>query len=188
MKDRFRDWNWYHKTIVTLLAAVAFGTFVRALLVIDTAFEIKGEATLNAPADTIWAWMISEDDRDKWQAGLIDVARLTGDTAERGTTRLVFWRKGNKRWQALETTMGVIPGRVLELMQSADQDTRWITLEIEPDATCRTRLVITEIIEPTAYNDRFWFFSEREHHEKRMAASLTALGRWMETAAPDCQE
>lgn len=186
MKDRFRDWNLYHKSIVTVLVAMAFGIVLRALLVIDTAFEVVGEMEVPADAETVWHWVTSDEDRDKWQAELVDLVQLTGPTLESGATRLVFWQRGSRRWQAVERTGSVLPGRVVSLTQESDEDNRWITVTLDDVGDCRTMLRIEEIIVPVAYADRFWFFNHRSAHEKRLNSSFDALARWMATAAPEC--
>ena len=186
MRDSFRDWNLYHKAIVVLISAMAFGIIVRAVVVFDTAFEITGERTVNASAETVWQLISHDKSRDKWQAEIVDLVELTGPTNERGATRLVFWRRGTKRWQAVERTGDLLPGRLLSLIQNSDQDTRWITISIEVLGKCQTKLSIKEIIEPSAYKDRFWFFNQRTFHENRLAASFDAMDRWAATTDPNC--
>lgn len=186
MRDHFRDWNLYHKSIVAGLAAVVFGILLHAVLVYDTAFEINDERMINADAETVWAWISDDKNRSRWQAELHDLVPLTGETAETDTTRLVFWQRGLRRWQSTERTTNIITGRILNLLQQSDTDKRWITLSLELVSRCQTRLIVTEIIEPNAYKDRFWFFNERALHEARLEASFEAMNRWMRSAAPDC--
>jgi len=186
MRDQFRDWNLYHKSIVVLIAAMVFGVIVRAIVVYDTAFEVTGERVITASAGAVWTMMSDDENRDKWQAEMHDLVELTGQTNEIGTTRLVFWKRELKRWQSVERTQNLIPGRVLQFTQTSDQDTRWVSLSLEVIGTCQTRLTIEEIIEPSAYKDRFWFFSERDAHEKRLAASFDAMERWATVDDPDC--
>lgn len=186
MRDQFRDWNLYHKSIVVLLAAMVFGVIVRAIVVYDTAFEVSDERLINASAEAVWSLVSDDENRDKWQAEMMDLAELTGHTAEVGSTRLVFWQRELKRWQAVERTQNILPGRVLNVIQTSDQDTRWVSITLDVVAPCQTQLTIKEIIEPSAYKDRFWFFSEREDHEKRLLASLDAMERWAKTDGPDC--
>lgn len=178
MKDRFSDWSLYHKAVAAFIAALACGVILRALLVIDTAFEVSDNRTLTASADTLWDLMSSDDERDKWQAELIDLVELTGPTTEAGATRLVFWKRGARRWQSVERTRDVLTGRVLGVLQSSDEDTRWVTMTLQVEGTCQTTLQIEEIIEPAQYLDRFWFFNQRTNHESRLTASLDAMERW----------
>ncbi len=187
MKDRFRDWNLYHKSVAALVAALGVGVVLRAILVIDTAFQVEGERIVNAGADTIWALMATDAERDKWQAEMVDLVELTGPTDEASATRLLFWKRGLKRWQAVERTRSALPGRQLELEQSADKDTRWVTMNLEVIGPCQTKVSIVEIIEPEAYLDRFWFFNERTLHENRLNASFDAMERWASAAEPACE-
>lgn len=186
MRDRFSDWNLYHKAVLAFVSALAFGVFVRALLVIDTAFEVREERVIAASAGTVWAWLSSDTDRDKWQAELIDLVELTGPTVEPGATRLVFWKRGLRRWQAVERTRDMLMGRVLGLYQTSDQDTRWVTMTLDVIDACHTGLTIEEIIEPAEYLDRFWFFNQRTIHDARLTASLDALERWTAISDTAC--
>jgi hypothetical protein len=188
MRDRFRDWNLYHKTIMVVLAAITFGTLVRAILVFDTAFQLTNQKVVEASPSQIWLWMTGEALRDDWQAELISVVSLSGDTIEKGTTRLMFWQRGFKRWQSAETTLNLIPERVLVLRQDSDIDTRWVTMSLEVISECKTRVTIDEIIEPSNYADRFWFFNERDLHEARIETSLNDLGRWLQETDSACQQ
>ncbi len=179
MKDRFRDWNIYHKCVAAFVAAIAFGVVLRAVLVIDTAFEVSDRRVIAASAETIWSLMSTDEERDKWQAEMIDLVELTGPTTEAGATRLLFWQRGLRRWQSVERTRDMLSGRVLGMIQSSDIDTRWVTMTLDVLDTCRTELMIEEIIEPADYLDRFWFFSQRAIHENRLASSLDAMERWV---------
>lgn len=186
MRDQFRDWNLYHKSIVILLAAMAFGVIVRAVLVFDTAFEVTDERMINARAETVWALISTDKSRDKWQAELMDLVELTGPTNQTGSTRLVFWKRDLNRWQSVERTQNILPGRVLNLIQTSDQDTRWVSIALKVAGPCQTYLTIEEIIAPSAYKDRFWFFSQRAEHEERLLASLDAMERWATVDDPNC--
>lgn len=186
MRDKFRDWNLYHKSIVILLAAIGFGLFVRAIIVFDTAFEVKGSAIIHADAATTWLWITDDKNRTRWQAEMVGLVRLTGNTSELDSTRLAFWQRGKDRWQSTERTTGLIPERALSLIQQADIDKRWLNLSLEVIAPCQTRLTIDEIIEPTSYSDRFWFFKNRNIHDTRLETSFKSLNEWMETAS-DCK-
>ena len=186
MKDRFSEWNLYHKSVAALVVALGFGLVLRALLVIDTAFEVEGERVIDASAEAVWTLMATDAERDKWQAEMLDLVELTGPTNEVGATRLLFWKRGSKRWQAVERTRNVLEGRVLEFEQSADKDMRWVTMTIEAIEPCKTKLSIVEIIEPAVYLDRFWFFNERSVHEKRLNASFDAMQRWTKNLTAGC--
>lgn len=168
------------------MAAIGFGIILRAILVFDTAFEVKGSAVINADAGTVWTWMTDDKNRSRWQTEIIDFVRLTGQTQDVGATRLVFWKRDLKRWQATERTLGAVPGRALNLMQQSDIDKRWLTLSLEVISDCQTRLSIDEIIEPSSFSDRFWFFNARTGHETRIQTSFDALNTWMETTVPAC--
>ncbi len=186
MRDRFSDWSLYHKLVLAFVAALGVGIVIRAILVIDTAFEVTYQRDVNASAETVWSWVSGDTNRDKWQAELMDLVELTGPSTEPGATRLVFWKRGLRRWQAVERTRDIIPGRVLSLYQSSDQDTRWVSISLQVIDTCTTTVTIEEIIEPSEYLKRFWFFNQRPLHNQRMAASLDALERWTSREDTSC--
>ncbi|WP_417460089.1 hypothetical protein [Kordiimonas sp.] len=186
MKDRFRDWNLYHKSVVAALAAFAVSVIFRLIIVIDAGFEISEEAVLPYSAEAIWPWATSDENRERWQAELIDLQRLKGEATETDATRLVFWRKRGKRWHAMEQTSEVLPGRVFATIQESDNDQRWFRIELKPEGECSTRVLITEVIRPKAYNARFWFFREKDDHAEKWETSLEALDRWLEKRAPAC--
>lgn len=186
MKDRFRDWNLYHKSVVAVLAAFAVSIVFRLILVIDAAFEVTEEVVLPYDAEAIWAWVTQDENRGRWQAELVDVQRLQGNETEAGSTRLVFWKKRGKRWHAVEQTSEVLPGRVFATIQESDDDQRWFRVELRPEDTCSTRIRVSEVIRPKAYSDRFWFFREADEHEEKWGTSLEALDRWLGRRAPEC--
>lgn len=181
MRDRFGDWNLYHKLVAALATSMVVGVMIRALLVIDTAFEVSSSQVIAADAESIWRYVITDSLRDDWQGEMVDVVELTDPTEIVNSTRLLFWKRGTKRWQSVERTRAIVPGRSIALYQESDKDKRWVDISITVLGDCETRLAITEIIEPRAYQDRFWFFGERELHEKRLAASFEAMKNWTET-------
>ncbi len=186
VKDRFRDWNLYHKSVVAALVAFGVSIVVRLILVIDAGFEISEEAVLPYSAEAIWPWVTNDENRERWQAELIDLQRLKGNELENGATRLVFWKKQGKRWHAMEQTSEVLPGRVFATIQESDNDQRWFRIELKPEGPCSTRVSISEVIRPKAYNARFWFFRESGDHQEKWGTSLEALERWLGKRAPAC--
>lgn len=187
MKERFGDWNLYHKSVAALVSALAFGIVLRGILVIDTAFEVTDGRDINSSVTSVWTLLSQDDNRDRWQAEMIDLVELTGPTAEPGATRLIFWKRGLKRWQAVERTRDSLQGRILSFEQSSDRDTRWVTMSLTVIDACTTRLDIEEIIEPKEYLDRFWFFSARGQHQDRLDASFDALERWAKQEDTTCE-
>lgn len=186
MKDRFRDWNLLHKSVVALLAALFVGVAVRAIVAIDAGFEIRRETVVPYATSDVWQLVTSNKGRIRWQGQLVDMQRLTGDPTESGSTRLIFWKKGYKAWHAVEQTKEVLQERVFATIQESDQDHRWFRVTLTPEGECSTRVNVSEIIRPVAYNKRFWFFREMEEHEAKWEASIEALGRWLERTAPGC--
>ncbi|MFC3052430.1 SRPBCC family protein [Kordiimonas pumila] len=183
-KDRFRDWNLYHKSVVGLLCSIAVAMVVHAALVYDGAFHIKHEKLISVEAATLWPWIISDDNRDRWTTELIDTGVLSGDAGQKGTTRLLFWKRGTKRWHSLEKVTESLPGRVFASYQESDMDKRWLRIDLVPAGPCQTRVEIEETIFPVTYKDRFWFFLSKDDQDKRVIGSLDALDRW--TVKSEC--
>lgn len=186
VKDKFRDWNLYHKSIVIGIAAVILWIMVWAVRVYDGAFEFEREETLPYSAATIWPWLIADENRPRWSAELVDVGRLVGTAGELDTTRLLFWRQGYKRWQSVERVTMVLPERIIKTAQESDKDLRWTTVELVPVGACETRVVLKETIRPIEYNDRFWFFRRSEEHEARQSESHRALKSWLNEETRNC--
>lgn len=186
VKDRFRDWNLYHKAIVVSLGAAILWIVAWAVIVYDGAFEFEHEETLPYSAEAIWPWLIQDDERPRWTAELVDVGRLAGQAGVQDTTRLLFWRQGYKRWQAVERITGALPNRLLEAVQESDIDQRWLSFELEPLGPCETRVISREVIRPLNYKDRFWFFRKTDLVEERLVESSRALQRWVADEAPTC--
>lgn len=117
---------------------------------------------------------------------MIDIGELTGEAGEADTTRLLFWRRKFKRWQAVERVTNVLPQRLISYLQESDIDQRWFTVELVPVTECETRIIMKEVIFPLEYAKRFWFFRETEAAENRLTAAQRALGGWVESANPTC--
>lgn len=188
VKERFRDWNLYHKTVVLVLAGATLWGAAWAVIVIDGAFEFEYEKTLPYSAETIWPWVVGDENRPRWTTELIDIGELTGEPGEQDTTRLLFWRQGYKRWQAVERVTDVVAGRVINYAQESDLDQRWYRVELVPASACETRVILKETIMPLEYAKRFWFFRETDVAEQRLATSANALGRWVSETAPICNQ
>lgn len=186
MKDRFRDWNLLHKSVVAVLAALFVGVAVRAIVAIDAGFEIKREVVVPYAAADVWSLVTDNQGRIRWQGQLVDIQRLSGAPKEAGSTRLVFWQKGYRKWHAVEQTKEVLVERVFATVQESDHDQRWFRVELAPEGDCATRVSVREVIRPKNYNKRFWFFRQMEEHEQKWDASFAALDRWLKTGAGAC--
>lgn len=178
MRERFGDWNLYHKFVAALAVSIVAGVILRAILVIDTAFEVTSSRIIRADAETIWDYVVTDDLRDNWQGELVDLVELNGMTDEKDSSRLLFWKRDLKRWQSVERTRAVVRGRSVSLYQESDRDKRWVDISLTVISDCETRLTISEIIVPERYQDRFWFFGERNLHEARHIASLASMEHW----------
>ncbi|WP_262691960.1 SRPBCC family protein [Kordiimonas aestuarii] len=185
MRDRFRDWNLLHKSVVAVIAAVVFSVVFRLVLVIDAGFELTYEKVMPYSARDIWAFIDDDKNRVRWQAELVDTQRLTGDMVQAGSTRLLFWKRGYKTWHAVEQTKEALPERLFATIQESDRDQRWYRIELAPEGECSTRVSVREVIRPKAYNKRFWFFSEEGVHDARWDASFAALDRWLKRSVGD---
>jgi len=174
-KEKFRDWNLYHKGIVAALAAFAVAVGIRAYLVYDGAFEVSAERVLDASAADIWPWVITNGKRADWQG---EVLRIQGLSVDVGRKRLLSWKRGYERWQSFETTTTLVNERLFKSKQDSDFDTRWFEVELVPAGDCKTNVKLREIIQPTAYSERFWFFRIETERQQRLENSLDSLGRW----------
>jgi len=179
-KDKFRDWNLYHKSIVAVVAAFAVSVGLRAYLVYDGAFEISDEMVLNASADEIWPWVVDNKKRADWQG---EVIRVQGLSVEVGRKRLLYWKRGYKRWHSFETTTALVAERLFKSEQESDFDTRWFEVELVPESSCQTKVKLREVIRPNDYEDRFWFFRVEAERRQRLENSLSALERWLRTSS-----
>lgn len=186
MKDRFKDWNLLHKSVVALLAALFVGVAVRAIVAIDAGFEIKHEAVVPYAAADIWSIVTDNQGRIRWQGQLVDIQRLTGEPLDIDSTRLIFWQKGYRKWHAMEQTKEVLSERLFATIQESDHDQRWFRVELRPEGDCSTRVSVREIIRPKNYNKRFWFFREMEEQQQKWEASFAALDRWLKAGAQEC--
>tara|TARA_R110002096_G_scaffold316732_1_gene511220 strand:+ start:386 stop:961 length:576 start_codon:yes stop_codon:yes gene_type:complete len=186
VKDRFRDWNLYHKSVVLALAACALWVIIWAVMVFDGAFEFEQEETLPYSTSNIWPWIIGDETRPRWTAELIDIGELTGEAGEAETTRLLFWRRGYKRWQAVERVTNAVQERLVSFAQESDIDQRWFSVELVPVGACETRVVMKETLFPLEYAKRFWFFQETDAAEKRLKESHRALASWVADTQQAC--
>jgi len=187
-KDKFRDWNLYHKAIVIMLVGITAWIIGWAILVYDGAFELKHETIISRNTAVIWPWIIKNETRPRWTAELIDIGPLAGEDGDVDSTRLLFWRHRLKRWQAVEHVTSMIAERKITSTQESDQDLRWLDLELIPSGLCETRIILKETIRPLKYVDRFWFFARKGDHEKRQQESLQALKRWVVDTSAACEE
>ncbi|MFC4348929.1 hypothetical protein ACFO5Q_13835 [Kordiimonas lipolytica] len=186
VKDRFRDWNLLHKSVVALIAAFFVSVAYRAVIVIDSAFEVQQEAVLPYAAETIWPWIYTPERRSNWQAWQIDYAPYMGAPDKVESTRLARWKKEYKRWHAVERTTEVVQARVYATVQESDKDTRWFRVELTPEGPCSTRVRLYDMVRPKGYEERFWFFTSLDDEQKRVDASLKALDRWVDGTSEGC--
>ncbi|MCJ9428448.1 SRPBCC family protein [Kordiimonas marina] len=186
-RDNFKDWNLLHKVTAAVVAALVVGIAIHAVRVRTAAFKFEASRDYNVSAETLWPWLVNYKDRIRWQAELIDMSRLMGDADKPGSTRLIFWQRGYKKWSAVERTEEVVQNRLYATYQEADGDHRWFRVELIPEGACKTRVVMHEVIKPLTYADRFWYFSEASDRQHRLDISLDALGYWMKKTAPTCK-
>jgi len=184
-KDRFRDWGLYHKSVAALLVALAFGVLVRALMAIDAAYAVKDEIIIEANTADIWPWILDNNKRADWQG---EIMQVSGVSPEVGSSRLVFWTRGYKRWRSYEVTTALVKERLFRSEHNSDKDRRWWQIELMPESSCRTKVVFTETIQPNTYDNRFWFFRVRDERQQRVENSVKSLKNWVEKTAPLCAE
>ncbi len=183
-KDKFRDWNLYHKSVAAFVAALFVSVIYHAIIVYDGAFEYTDERIIEAPASEIWKFVTDNKNRVRWQGELILV---NGLSIEEGRSRMLYWQRVYKRWRSWEQTTELVQERLFRSVQETDDDTHWWSVELEPLGECSTRVIIRDIIRPNAYEDRFWFFRRNDAAEdQRLEVSFNALERW--TAGKDAQE
>jgi uncharacterized protein YndB with AHSA1/START domain len=184
-KERFRDWNLYHKGVAAAIAAMVFWVLLRAILVIDGAFEVREEGIIEANPEEIWPYITENAKRDDWTAELM---RVQGVSVEVGRNRFLYWKRRYDQWRSYEVTTGLVQNRVFQTEQVSDEDRRWWYVTLDPIAPCQTRVTFREVIEPLAYKDRFWFFRVEEARQKRLAYSLEALERKLSSANSVCSD
>ncbi|RMB02672.1 SRPBCC family protein [Eilatimonas milleporae] len=185
----FADWNLYHKSVVAVLAAFFVAVLLRAVTAVDGGDVYHESARVfEATPEMMWPWVTTTQDRVRWQAGIVDISRLTGAPAEPASTRLLFWREDGRRWSAVERTEQVVRTRVFEVIQQSDRDDRRMRIELVPEGPCRTRVIMMEWIRATAYRDRFWAFLYTDARQGRLETSLDALGRWIGYDPQPCSE
>lgn len=186
VKDRFRDWNLLHKSVVMVIIAFALCVVTWMIWVIDAAFELEHEQVLPYSAETIWPWIYEPKLRTDWQGELVDAVSYVGAPDKAESTRLLFWKREFKRWQSVERTREVVQNRLYVTVQESDAEMRWLRVELVPEGPCQTRLLIQEIIHPKAYRERFWFFTRNNEAQKRLDISAKALNRWLDSKAVKC--
>jgi len=182
-KDRYRDWGLYHKAVAAIVMALVLSVVVRAVMAIDSAYQIQNEIVIEASTADVWPWVIENDKRPNWQG---EILRVNGVSTEVGRNRLVYWKRDYKRWRSYETTTALVVERLFKSEHDSDTDRRWWQIELVPESLCRTRVVLTEIIQPTAYEDRFWFFRVKAERQQRLENSVKALKRWVERIKAPC--
>ena len=184
-KERFRDWGLYHKLVAAMLVAMALSVVVRALLAIDAAYEVKDEIVIEASTAAIWPWVLENTKRADWQG---EIVRVSGISSDKGSSRLVFWKRRYKTWRSYEITTALVKERLFRSEHDSDEDKRWWQIELVPEAPCRTKVIYTETIQPNAYEDRFWFFRVRDERQQRVENSVKSIKGWVEKTATICAE
>ncbi|WP_374764743.1 SRPBCC family protein [Yunchengibacter salinarum] len=186
-KDRFRDWNLYHKGVVALLAALFSMVVLRAVLVHDGGgFKVSAARSFDVAPSAVWPWVLENRNRTRWQTHLSDMTRLRGAPQEQGASRMLFWRRMNKSWTGVEKTAAVVPERLFHVVQQSDFRDRELIVTLDPLTPCGTRLEMVEVIVPTSFSDRFWAFMHSEEYAARLESSLKALDGWLKDRAPRC--
>lgn len=184
VKERFRDWNLYHKAVAATVAAMVFWVFLRAVFVYDTAFELKAEKTINANPEALWPYIIGNPLRDNWIAELL---RVQGVSVDVGRNRFLYWKRRYTQWRSYEVTTALVKERIFHTAQTSDLDERWWEVELEPLGPCRTKVKLRELIRPLEYKDRFWFFRVEEERQARLDVSLEALERQLKEKGGLCE-
>ncbi|MBL4836608.1 MAG: SRPBCC family protein [Kordiimonadaceae bacterium] len=185
-KDKFRDWNYYHKAMVIFLASCIFWVVAWAVLVYEGAFQLEHQLTISRGTEAIWPWVVADENRPRWTGELVNLSPFDGEAGAQNATRLLFWRRGFERWQAVERVTSVVPERLLVTAQDSDQDQRWFTVELDPVDGCTTQVTLTETIRPLIYEERFWFFLNRSEREERLEISLASLDQWVKDTTKPC--
>lgn len=183
VKDKFRDWNLFHKSIVAGMVALGLSVLVKAYFAIDGAYELKEERVIPASAADIWPWVTDNLKRPYWQGEVIRVQGLSTDVGRR---RLLFWQRQFENWRSSEITTALVQERLFRVEQESDFDTRWLEVELTPIGPCETKVTMTEIIQPSKFSDRFFFYRIKEKRQERLTKSLPYLENWVLKSADAC--
>lgn len=175
-----RDWNLYHKVIMTVLVALAFTLVLRLVLSIwGGAITVRADIEIDASPEEVWSLVTENDERARWEAHVIDVVRLSGEAGAPGSTRFVFWKTPEgKRWNALEETAVFEPDSRIVFRRESDDFNRLLDVQVEALEPCKSRVTVREVVRPTAYGRRAFAFLYKGAYEERLDVSVNALKTW----------
>ena len=175
-----KGWSLYHRIgLLFLIAAVTAFLYQLWYAGVNGTYKVRESALIEAPAEAIWSLIIDTDNRVRWQAQIVAIARLKDEPTAVASTRILTWRNMNRRrWTALEETTRVIPGLLYATYQQSEKDERSLEIKLEPINACKTRVTLEERILPLTYDDRLIAPLLKFSDVDRFERSFAALSRW----------
>lgn len=181
-------WDAPHLILVAVFLCVFIIAVLRALWAYNgNGYEVRAETVVPYTPETVWAWVTSEKQRSLWQAGVRDVAKMTGDMNVIDSTRRVFMVDGELRWVAIETTMEVEPLQRIKFMQVDTYGNRYFEVTLRPQSVCKTGVALREVGVVHDFWSRYFLFMKKSDHQERLTTSLKDMQKWMQSKGEVCK-
>lgn len=175
----FKGYNLFHRTVAIGLICLCFLAVLRGVLMISGGgFQVEEKRVLSLNPVDIWPYVVTPDLRDNWVVELVDHSRLSGQPDQKGSTRLLFWKQGFKRFSGAETTADVVKERLYKsYIESNDFIANW-TVALTPVAPCKTEVTYHIAQRQTGFTDRYFGFFRASEERAKMQRSLDVLEEW----------
>ncbi|UTW54869.1 hypothetical protein [Kordiimonas sp. SCSIO 12610] len=189
VKERFQDWDIFHKSVVLFFVLIFSAALARGVFVVEGGtYLVTEERIVSFDAEQIYPWIAESENRARWQAQVTEFLKFSGTDYELGSTRRAYYRRDGEEWFAFEQTNEIEANRKYKTVQQDDVqfEARSLEVTIEPMGNCSSKVVMTEVIFPNQYSDRYWAFLDKGAKSERLKVSLAALDRWLNTADLKC--
>jgi hypothetical protein len=198
-KDRFRDWGWFHKSVVFVFAGLALSAVFRLIVTYDAGqFLVKEERIIPRSAEAIWPWIVDSENRVRWQVHLTEIDCVKGGPNETGITcqtgtpdvigsaRLLTYIYDGETSYPRETTTDASTAEYFKTYQASDLEERSLEISLEPLGSCETKVTVSEIIYYRNFATRYWSFYTKKDDQERIDSSISSLEDWVMKKTEEC--
>lgn len=184
-----KGWTTYHLSIVAVFMALMAYLGINALVMRSSGgYEISSEAILPYDADQLWMWVTENDRRSKWQVGMYDLSRLSGEPVELESSRMLFFQSGPDKWSGVEFTLEATAPVKWVSRQELPTTFRIYSISLMQQSQCQTKVIVHERAELYDFTERFWLFWTKREHSERLDYSLRQLETWMGHRGETCEK
>ena len=182
-------WIGITKQVLSLLFLVTLLTVVGLWFLGGKTSEYEGKVNIAAPADAIFAQLISSENRSKWQTEAAMIVRSSEKLEAESKIRLRL-NYGSQVVDATDEVMRIDPGEWYSYRTTAPHLSRVTVFKIKPALDPETDLPIPNTLELSCRTTekavdmaRFWAAISRRNVKARVDSELAIIKEQAEAAA-----